>query len=136
MAVSFIGGGNHSTRRNSLTSHKSLTNFITSSYIKYTLPWVGFELTTIVVICTECKGSCESNYHMIMTMTPYIYVKGSCESNYHTIMTMTVPIYMSKVVVNQTTIRSWPWLSLYICQKKPSFLILHIYQQYIKSSNV
>ena len=26
-----------------------------------------FELTTLVVIGTDCTGSCKSNYHMIMT---------------------------------------------------------------------
>jgi hypothetical protein len=30
--------------------------------------WVGFELTTLVVIDTDCIGSCKSNYHMITTM--------------------------------------------------------------------
>ena len=26
----------------------------------------GFELTTLVVICTDCTGSCKSNYHTII----------------------------------------------------------------------
>ena len=30
---------------------------------------VGFELTTLVVIGTDCTGSCKSNYHMIMNMS-------------------------------------------------------------------
>jgi len=29
------------------------------------LPWAGFELTMLVVICTNCKGSCKSNYQLI-----------------------------------------------------------------------
>ena len=29
----------------------------------------GFELTTLVVIGTDCTGSCKSNYHTITTMT-------------------------------------------------------------------
>jgi hypothetical protein len=33
------------------------------------LVWMGFELTTLVVICTDCIGSCKSNYHKIATMT-------------------------------------------------------------------
>ena len=33
------------------------------------LAWAWFELTTTVVIGTECIGSCKSNYHMITTMT-------------------------------------------------------------------
>jgi hypothetical protein len=34
----------------------------------YTLPWSRFELTTSVVIGTECIGSCLYNYHTIMAM--------------------------------------------------------------------
>ena len=41
--------------RENQTSCKSLTNFITS-------PWVGFELTMLVVIGTDCIDSCKSNY--------------------------------------------------------------------------
>jgi hypothetical protein len=33
----------------------------------YTLPWSRFELTTSVVIGTDCIGSCKSNSHMITT---------------------------------------------------------------------
>ena len=33
------------------------------------LIWVGFELTRLVVIGTDCIGSCKSNYDMIMTTT-------------------------------------------------------------------
>ena len=33
------------------------------------LAWVGFELITLVVICTDhCIGSCKFNYHRITTM--------------------------------------------------------------------
>jgi ribonuclease HIII len=31
--------------------------------IKYTSPWAEFELTTLVVIGTDCTGSCKFNYH-------------------------------------------------------------------------
>jgi hypothetical protein len=31
----------------------------------YTSAWSRFELTTLVVIGTDCIGSCKSNYHMI-----------------------------------------------------------------------
>jgi hypothetical protein len=44
--VSFIDGGNRSTRKKPLTCRKSLTNFITYCCIEYTSPWMGFELTT------------------------------------------------------------------------------------------
>ena len=41
--------------------------------IEYTSPWMRFELTTLVVINTDCTGSCKSNYHTIMaTMAPPI----------------------------------------------------------------
>ena len=33
----------------------------------YTSPWLRFERTTLVVIGTDCLGSCKSNYH---TITP------------------------------------------------------------------
>jgi hypothetical protein len=36
------------------------------------LAWTGFELTTLVVIGTDCIGSCKSNYHTITTtMAPF-----------------------------------------------------------------
>jgi hypothetical protein len=35
----------------------------------YTSPWSRFELTTSVVIGTDCLGSCKSNYHTIMATT-------------------------------------------------------------------
>jgi hypothetical protein len=38
-------------------------------FIKYTSPWSGFALTTLVMIDTDCTGSCKSNYHTIMTTT-------------------------------------------------------------------
>ena len=69
MAVSFIVGGNRCTRRKPPTCCKSLTNFITKCCIGYTSPWTGFELTTSVVISTDCTGSCTSNYHTIKTTT-------------------------------------------------------------------
>jgi hypothetical protein len=37
----------------------------------YTSPWSGFELTTSVVIGTDCIGSCKSNYHTTMTARWY-----------------------------------------------------------------
>jgi hypothetical protein len=33
------------------------------------LAWVGFELTTLAVIGTNCICSCKSNYHMLMITT-------------------------------------------------------------------
>jgi len=66
--VSFIGAGNQSTHRKSQTCPKSLTNFMTYYCIKYTSQRAELELTSLVVIGTDCIGSCKSNYHTITTM--------------------------------------------------------------------
>jgi hypothetical protein len=75
MVVSFIGGGN---RRKALTCRKSLTNFITECCILYTSPWMGFELTTLVVKGTDCTGSCKSNNHTITTPMAPVYMFFGC----------------------------------------------------------
>ena len=67
VAVSFIGGGNRSTWKKSSTCRMSLTNFITLCGFEYTSPWQWFELTTLVLIGSDCTGSCKSNYHTITT---------------------------------------------------------------------
>ena len=43
--------------------------FITWYCIEYTLLWTVCELTTLVVICTNCPDSCKSNNHTIKTTT-------------------------------------------------------------------
>jgi hypothetical protein len=48
---------------------KSLTKFITSVFVEYTLSWAGFELASLVVIDTDCTGSCKPNYHTITKTT-------------------------------------------------------------------
>jgi hypothetical protein len=37
--------------------------------VPHTSPWTWFEFTTLVVIGTDCTGSCKSNYHTITTTT-------------------------------------------------------------------
>jgi hypothetical protein len=57
----YHGGGNRVPTEN----HRPAANHwqtITYCYIEYTLPWVGFELTPLVVIGTGFVGSCISNY--------------------------------------------------------------------------
>ena len=47
-----------------------MTSYITyKRCIKYISPWTVFELTTFVVIGTDCTCSCKSNYHTITTTT-------------------------------------------------------------------
>ena len=43
------------------------------------LSLVGFELTTLVVIDTDCIDSCKSNYHTIMTMLAPIFSVYFCD---------------------------------------------------------
>ena len=40
--------------------------------IEYTSPWAGFELTTLMMIGTDCIGSCKSNNHITMTAPWYL----------------------------------------------------------------
>jgi hypothetical protein len=54
-----------------LTCLKSLTNFIPWCSIKHTSPWTWFELTILVVIVTNCRGSYKFNNHTITAMTAY-----------------------------------------------------------------
>jgi hypothetical protein len=61
-------GGNRSTQIKPPTCRKSLTNFITMLY-RVNLALAGFELTTLVVINTDCKGSHTSNYQTITATT-------------------------------------------------------------------
>ena len=56
-------------RKPDLSQVTDKLNSITLCCNEYTLPWTGFELTTSVVIGTDCMGSYKSNYHAIMTMT-------------------------------------------------------------------
>jgi hypothetical protein len=66
MAVSFNGGGNGVPGEN-----HDLPQVIDKLYhiTLYTSPWAEFELTSSVVIGTDFKGSCNSNYITIITTT-------------------------------------------------------------------
>ena len=73
MAVSFnsVPGENH---RPAVSHWQTLSHNIISSTVH--LAWARFELTTLVMIGTECIGSYKSNYHMIpTTMAPQIQIK-------------------------------------------------------------
>jgi hypothetical protein len=75
VAVSFIGGGNRSTHRK-----PTIDLQITKCCIEYTSAWVEFGLTTLVVVGTDCIGSCKSNYHAITTTTVPGKTYGYCNS--------------------------------------------------------
>ena len=59
-------------RRKPPTCRMSLTNF-TWCCIVYTSAWARFELTTLVLIGTDCTGSCKSNYLTITTTTAPVH---------------------------------------------------------------
>ena len=62
----------------------ALTNFISYCCIEFS--WAWFELITLVVIGTDCIGSCKSNYHTIMsTTTPqaFIFFRAKLTSDYY-----------------------------------------------------
>jgi hypothetical protein len=72
VAVSFIGGGNQSTQENhwSVTSHwQNLSHNVASITPCHEL----VELTILVVIGTDCTGSCKSNHHMVTITTAPIW---------------------------------------------------------------
>ena len=76
----------------------------------YTSPWSRFELTTSVVIGTDCIGSCKSSYHMIMTTTVprvgrcrreeisertvWIYLGWNCQVILHMDLTKFISLYL------------------------------------------
>jgi hypothetical protein len=62
----FYRGGQFYWWRESWYPEKN-PDFITWCCFEYTSPWAGFELSTLVVIGTNCIGSCKSNYHTIIT---------------------------------------------------------------------
>ena len=70
--------------------------------MEYTLPWAGLELTTLVVIGTDCIGSCKSNYHTIhssqLRLIPYLHQEETKRTHprfadCHTITTTTAPYF-------------------------------------------
>ena len=63
----FYCRGNWSILRKPPICRKSLTNFVVH------LAWVWFELTTLVVIDTDCTCSYKSNYHTTTT-SPFVIV--------------------------------------------------------------
>jgi len=77
VAVSFIGRGNRGTRRKPPTCSVQVTDKL-YHILLYASPWSRFELTTSVVIDTDCIGSCKSNYHTITATT----APGFCRNHF------------------------------------------------------
>ena len=110
MAVSFIGGENHRL----VASHWQALSVL------YTSPWSIFELTTSVVIGTDCIGSCKSNYNTItITTAPdkcrrwniqlHQYVASHWQTLSHNVVSTTPRQYKS--IVQAST--RWIWILVF-----------------------
>ena len=80
------------------------------------LAWVGFELTTLLVIETDCIGSSKSNYHTITATTDPYYIYKQIKINdwffLITILHFTVAVgSFSELDANILTITSKMWFS-------------------------
>jgi hypothetical protein len=95
VAVSFIDRGNH---QSATSQWQTLSHNVVSS-TQYTSPWVGFKLTTLVVIGTDCIGtsSCKFNYYTIMTTTSPLILKESIPV--YKMMKMSVSCYRPNMLI-------------------------------------
>ena len=75
VAVSFIGGGHRNTRRKPPTQLTGKNYHMVLCRIH--LAWAWYELTTLVVICTDCIAIFKSHNHTITTtMDPRAQMDG------------------------------------------------------------
>ena len=68
------------------------------------LTWAGFKHTTLVVIGTDCTGSCKSNYHTITTTTVHFY---QFESLFLELFDKNM--ILNFVLLQRENVTSWTW---------------------------
>jgi hypothetical protein len=93
------------------TCHKSLTIFTTYYCIEYTSHWTGFEITTSVVIGTDCIGSCKSNYHIkdlwqVGGLPPGTLVSSTNKTDHQDITEILLKVALNTIKPNETN-RVW-----------------------------
>jgi hypothetical protein len=94
------------------TCCKSLTNFIAQCCIEYTSPWAVFELTTLVMICTDPRTTIRSRPYKVCQWlaTGLWYSTGTPDSSTQTTDRHDITEILLKVVLN--TITNQPhWLT-------------------------
>ena len=108
--------------------------------------WAGFELTTFVVIYTDCTCSCKSNYHMITTTTAPLTIHAQSRSVFNRAMSIIQWPYITddflsvsvciRVSANQGTprnMRKYPITGT--VHHNPGF-ILHIISYHLQSITI
>ena len=69
-----------------------------------TLPWVGWELTTLMVIGTDSIGNCKSHYYTIATMTAPNYIISFIEVETYRIWSLLVEKFLFRKTLWQNSI--------------------------------
>jgi hypothetical protein len=71
------------------------------------LAWVGFELTMLVVIGTDCIGSCKSNNHSITALN---WILGQLYHPYHFFL-ISKTLYFTKKIKNDEFCFNSEWVN-------------------------
>jgi len=82
------------------------------------LSWAGFKLTTLVLIGTDCIGSCKSNYHVITNMKPpspnlnnddhdLVYNNQICTKTKHITGLIRGVVFGGAALIDATTVQSY-----------------------------